>query len=714
MNADPNSDIESRASETEEVFNQRELPQDVLDALGAGRFANIEYISSGATSSVFSALDRNLDKRVAIKLLSNADEHRLMNFQHEAKTACKLDHRNLVATLNFGITSKNHAYLIMDFVEGVEFEDLIEEHGPLKFDTALPIFLQICEGMIHSHSKKIAHRDLKTSNIIIQNFGTDGVNAVVVDFGLARERKTQDKTRQGSSSGKLRGTPRFISPEQAKGLHGDERSDIYSFGCIIFRAITGKYVFESDDLFELLRQHIEDNPPRLTDAAPHLHFDPLLQPLLDQMLEKDPTERFQSIKEVKEALLEIQRQRMAQPAAGQTPLVRIAHTPVKRRRRSKLILPVVIGALLVVSALGLITYQLLEGKPAETIKVETKAEKLDRLFRFENAVFMSHLDWDQLAAKDAGSLTDADLEVFDGQALPTSNINLSFASNITGEGLKYLAHIPNLCLELNYTNLQPIGYETLASLNNLHAVTLASTNVSAKEMRLLSRLPKLMELGLDTNRNLNDEMMEEVSRIKSLLVLVARDKKSKVTDKGASCLTNCTNLVTVQLDGADLTDAGIEPLFTLPNLIDVRLNRCEKLTGKTLKAITDALPNLQLIGFGATNTQPEDLACLEKCKRLSFIEIPGVLIGDAQMKVFGDLPELKYLYIGEVKCSAEGIAHLYKLKNMRKIYILSIDAPEEAIDELRKRWQGCMFMTPGNKPKNGDNVEDYLEMIQPQ
>jgi tRNA A-37 threonylcarbamoyl transferase component Bud32 len=712
MKANSNSNFEETNSSTEPGFAPRKLPQDVLDALGEGRFVNIEYVSSGATSSVFSALDKNLDKRVAIKLLSNADDHRLMNFQHEAKTACKLDHRNLVSTLNFGITRNNHSYLIMDYVEGINFEDLIEQHGPLKFDLALPIFLQICDGMIHSHSKKIAHRDLKTSNIIIQNFGSDAVNAIVVDFGLARERKAQDKNRQGSTSGALRGTPRFISPEQAGGLHGDERSDIYSFGCIIFRALSGKDVFESDDLFELLRQHIEDKAPRLIDAAPHLQFDPLLDPLLEQMLEKDPAERFQSMKEVKEALLEIQRQRAAQPTTAQVPLVRISQLPVKRKKRSKLLLPLTSAALLVVSILGLFAYRLLEGKPVEAAKAETRREKLDRLFRFENAVFMSHLDWDQLAVKDAPSLTDADLEVLDGQILPTSNINLSYASNLTGEGLKHLAHIPNLCLELNYTNLQPIGYETLASLKNLNAVTLSSTAVSAKEVRLLSRLPRLMELGLDTNQNLNDDMLEEVSKIESLRVLVARDKKSKVTDKGASRLVNCRNLVTVQLDGADLTDAGIEPLFRLPNLIDIRLNRCEKLTGKTLRALTKALPNLQLIGFGATSIRPEDLACLATCRRLSFIEIPGVLIGDEQMKVFGDLPELKYLYIGNVSCSAEGIAHLYKLKNMRKIFMLSVNAPEEAMEELRMRWSGCMFMTPGNKPKSGDNVEDYLDMIQ--
>lgn len=711
MNADSQSNLDESGSNLEEVFSQRELPQDVLDALGEGRFANIEYVSSGATSSVFSALDRNLDKRVAIKLLSNADEHRLMNFQHEAKTACKLDHKNLVSTLNFGITSKNHAFLIMDYVEGINFEDLVEQQGHLQIDVALPLFLQICDGMIHSHSKKIAHRDLKTSNIIIQKFGTDAVNAVVVDFGLARERKSQEKTRQGSTSGKLRGSPRFISPEQAKGLHGDERSDIYSFGCIIFRVLTGKWVFESDDLFELLRQHIEDEPPRLNEAARHLHFDPLLQPLLDQMLEKDPADRFQTMKEVKGALLEIQRERAIQPPSGQAPLVRIAQQPARKRKRSKFVFPISILTLLAVTAIGLIAYKLLESKPVEAVKTETQMEKFERLFRQENAVFMSHLDWEQLEAKDVQHLTDADLEVLDGLALPTSNINLSFATNLTGEGLKYLAHIPNLCIELNYTKLKPIGFETLAKLDNLQGVTFSSTQITAKELRMLASLPHLMELGLDTTPNLNDDMLAEISKMKSLHILVARDKKSKITDEGAAHLAKCKNLVTLQLDGADITEAGIDPLLTLPNLIDLRLNRCEKLTGKALAKIAKAYPKIQLIGYGATNTEPQDIACLGKCKDLMFIEIPGVTIGDEQMKTFGSLPNLKYLYLGAVKCSAEGIAHLYKLKNMRKIFMLTIDAPPEAIEELRKRWVGCMFMTPGNKSKSDDTVEQYLEMM---
>lgn len=711
MNSQSNSNTDETSSTSDEVFSQRKLPLDVLDALGEGRFKNIEYISSGATSSVFSALDQNLDKRVAIKLLSNADEHRLMNFQHEAKTACKLDHKNLVSTLNFGITSKNHAFLIMDFVEGINFEDLIEQQGPSKIDSALPLFLQICDGMIHSHSKKIAHRDLKTSNIIIQKFGTDAVNAVVVDFGLAREKKAQEKTGQASSSGKVRGSPLFISPEQAKGQNGDERSDIYSFGCIIFRVLTGKYVFESDDLFEILRQHIEDEPPTLSETAPHLHFDPWLQPLLDQMLEKNPADRYQSMKEVKEVLFEIQRERASGPAIGQAPLVRIAQPSVRRKKRSKYLFPITAVSLLVVSAITVIAFKLLEAKPVEAVKPETQVEKFDRLFRYENAVFMSHLDWSQLEAKDVQHLTDADLEVLDGLALPTSNINLSFATKITGEGLKHLAHIPNLCLELNYTKLKPIGFETLAKLDNLQGVTFSSTQISAKEVRMLADLPHLMELGVDTTPNLNDDMLKEISRMKSLHVLVARDKKSKVTDKGAAYLANCKNLVNLQLDGADLTDAGVEPLLTLPNLIDIRLNRCEKLTGKTLANIAKAIPDIQLIGFGATNIKSEDISYLGKCKNLMFIEIPGVTVGDEQMKVFGSLPNLKYLYIGAVKCSAAGIAHLYKLKNMQKIFMLTIDAPPESIEELRRRWPGCMFMTPGNKSKSDNSVEKYLEMM---
>lgn len=200
--------------ESFEFVEQHTLPDDVLEALGPGRLTHIELLGSGTTSSVFSAHDNGLDKKVAIKYLKHANPTRLINFQTEAKLASKLSHPNLVKILNFDVTKKNHAFLIMEFVDGNSIEKILEEVGCIPPEIAIPLLMQICDGLAHSHSKKIAHRDLKTGNILVQGYGTDAMRAIVVDFGLAQERQSQDKATQGISSGKIKGSPNYISPSK--------------------------------------------------------------------------------------------------------------------------------------------------------------------------------------------------------------------------------------------------------------------------------------------------------------------------------------------------------------------------------------------------------------------------------------------------------------------------------------------------------------------
>jgi serine/threonine protein kinase len=716
MNGPGNPNSDESELDAPDGLASHGFPQDVLDALGQGRFSNIEYISSGATSSVYSAHDKNLDKVVAIKLLSHADAAKLIKFQTEAKTACKLDHKNLVKTLNFGVTKKNHAYLIMNYVEGPSLESLIEQQGPISIDIAIRLFIQICDGMIHSHGKKITHRDLKTSNIIVQSFGSDAVNVIVVDFGLAKERQSQEKTQQGTSSGKVRGSPMFISPEQAQGKVGDERSDIYSFGCIMFRTLTAGWVFEADDMFELLRKHIEEPAPELSSAAPGLRFDQALEQLVQRMLEKEPQKRYQSMREVKDALLEIQKERAGVDEGPQKAAVRKAPVEERKGLGSRLAVPLILLALLVVSALSLRFFntpesQLSQEEKLRLEKLEQPRKKLERLFRIDTSMFMSHIETEQLIVKEAYLLRDWELSCFDDAHAPVPNINLSYASKLTGEGFKHFANIPGLALELNYTNLTPAAYIELGKLKNLEGLSLSSTSVTNEDLKCLVGLPQLKELCLDTCKNLDDECLDTISKFSALEVFVARDQKSRLTDRGISKLAKCRRLSFIQIDGADITDDGVRNLLSLQNMLDIRLNRCRRVTGESLKAITRSFPQLHLIGFGFTRTKSEDLACLANCKNLEYIEIPGVPITDEQMKMFGQLKDLKWLYLSDVNCTEKGLTYLYPLKNMRKIVWMRIDVPKDAIVELQKQLPNTIFVTPGRPQEVDETMSSMLDMM---
>lgn len=704
----------SPESNENDLFNIPELPEDVLDALGPGRFTDISFISSGATSSVFSAHDTNLDKTVAIKLLSHANEHKLINFQGEAKTACKLNHKNIVKTLNFGVTRKNDAYLIMDFVKGQSLESVIQEHGHLPVKQAIQLFMQICDGMIHSHEKKIVHRDLKTANIVVQNYGKDDVNVIVVDFGLARERQSKEHT-QGSSGGNVKGSPLFISPEQAKGLHGDERSDIYSLGCIVFRALTGKWVFTADDLFELLRKHVEEPPPQLNDVAPDLEFDPMLEQLVKHMLEKDPDRRYQTTKEVREAFAQIQAEFAARESGAAKHDVQLAPPAPPRRIRAQLFytLVVTVALMMVGSTWFFLQNNYANIHTAEKKKrTESRPMMLDRLFRVESTAFMSHLDKTQYIVKDSTLLEDSDLVCFDGTALQTPNINMSYAVKLSGEGLAHLSQIRGLNLELNFTKFTEAGYRTLGSLENLEGVALGGTNVANEQWEYLAKLPRLKEVGLDQCEFLDDNCVKTISQCRSLHTFVARDKKTKLTDKSIEHLSHCPALEFLQIDGADITDEGLKPILQHKQMADLRLNRCNKLTGKSLRAIVDAFPNLHLLGFGFTNVKTEDLTCLAKLKKIEFLEIPGVPIYDEQMKMFGQMNDLKWLYLSDVKCTEKGLRYLYPLrKQLRKLVWMKIDISKNALDELKANLPTTNIVFPGRVEQVDDHMSDMLDMM---
>ena len=171
--------------------DSHDIPQDVLEKLG-DRYSAFVYISSGATSAVYKAHDAILDKTVALKVLKRAEEKDLIRFQKEARAASQLEHENLVHILDFNVTPSNNAFLIMEFVEGHDLDSILDEQGHLPIQLALSIAEKISLGMIHAHSKQIAHRDLKASNIIVCDLENPESGITVVDFGLAKKQAQDD------------------------------------------------------------------------------------------------------------------------------------------------------------------------------------------------------------------------------------------------------------------------------------------------------------------------------------------------------------------------------------------------------------------------------------------------------------------------------------------------------------------------------------------
>ena len=224
---------------------------------------------------VYRAKDTKLGREVAIKLLLeevSADPERMARFEREARVLASLNHSN-VATLYGFEKEGDTSFLVMELVEGDTLADRIAR-GPIPVEEAIPLFLQIAEGLEAAHEQGVIHRDLKPANIKV---GADGSSASashakILDFGLAKamapEVEASDSamsmsptlTLAATQRGEILGTAAYMSPEQARGLPVDKRADVWAFGVCLFEALTGERIFSGEDASVSLAKVIEGEP----------------------------------------------------------------------------------------------------------------------------------------------------------------------------------------------------------------------------------------------------------------------------------------------------------------------------------------------------------------------------------------------------------------------------------------------------------------------
>jgi eukaryotic-like serine/threonine-protein kinase len=262
------------------------------------RLANYEIVSpigAGGMGEVYRARDTSLKRDVALKLLPEtfaADSERLARFQREAEVLASLNHPNIAGIHGLAETDGIKA-LVMELVEGEDLADRIAR-GAIPMDEALPIARQIAEALEAAHELRIVHRDLKPSNIKLRPDGT----VKVLDFGLAKDWAAAGTAASPTITspalteiGVILGTAAYMSPEQARGLAVDKRTDVWAFGCVLFEMLTGHRAFAGETLSDVLVRIIEHEPdwqllPVRTPAA--------VRRLLHRCLEKDPKRRLDS------------------------------------------------------------------------------------------------------------------------------------------------------------------------------------------------------------------------------------------------------------------------------------------------------------------------------------------------------------------------------------------------------------------------------------
>jgi len=269
-----------------------------LEHLQGGRYAILKKLGEGGRGIVFKARDTALNRVVAIKMLKNpvTTGEAYSRFMTEAQSVAKLNHPNIVNIYDIG-REDGKQFFVLEFVEGHDLRDLIETslEGKCDIPTVLRIGIDVCNALQHAHSQSILHRDVKPENVMIT---AEGV-AKLMDFGLARMLGQPRQTQEGV----IVGTVAYVAPEIALGKGADARSDLYSFGAVLYEAVTGKPPFPGEDSVKMIFSHIHDypvSPDRLNPKVPQ----PLAECIM-RLLEKDPAKRYQSAADLLEVLRDV-------------------------------------------------------------------------------------------------------------------------------------------------------------------------------------------------------------------------------------------------------------------------------------------------------------------------------------------------------------------------------------------------------------------------
>jgi len=610
----------------------------------AGQYEFISEIGAGGMGVIYKARHLGLNRLVAIKMLhvNRMDDQRTRRFQLEAKAVSNLDHPAIVRVYDFGVSETGQPHLVLDFIDGQNLEQMIKTDGSLSIPEATAIFTQICDAIEHAHRKGILHRDIKPSNIMLVE-GPVGTKLVkIVDFGIAKIiDPSQEQGVSLTQTGEVFGSPLYMSPEQALGRRLDGRSDVYSTGCVLFETLTGSPPFVAANAIDTLMKHCSADVPTLREGSLGKEFSPAFESLIQKTLAKEPDDRYQTMGELKQAIIEASNNGPDSPS-----------TPI-RHRGNALVQPreLFVTAVIVVLILSgggwwLVSY-LVQGPVRHESSNdkqggdERKAQRLPPAGTSADtakddlgptALFMTsdqpgkdmliHQVKTSPEHEIRGNALTADGDLDALKDLPPESITKAFFENtsINGTGLRNLSHFPLTLLSLNNSHgisaegMGAVGDLTtltelrlddtattddtlahLAYLKNLKTLTLRRTQITVGGLSFLAKgLRNLENLDVTGCPHIGDNELSTFSQFKSLKMLHLKDLH-KITDEGLEKLRGCHKLEGLNLSCTNISDRGLKILSTFPHLKGVYLLQCRSITERGLKELQSKLPGTRLI-----------------------------------------------------------------------------------------------------------------------
>lgn len=338
--------LKEQAESIHLVSSPEESEPKNLPSIG-DRYEVLGLIGKGGMGSVYKVFDREQEKIFAIKVMQPElakDQVAQKRFEQEVEATCQLTHPNLVATYGHGKTIDGTPYLVMDYIPGEALSDLLVTEGPLEPARALRLFQQICDALYHAHKNGVIHRDLKPTNVIISKTEDGTERAKLLDFGIAKILTSANReTHNLTETGTVFGSPQYMSPEHCLGFKMDERSDIYSLGCMVYEMLTGRTPFSDSNAVQVVVKHINEEAMPFPAERKQDKVGKRLESVTLKCLEKEAERRYQSVSEISKDLELI--------SAGKKPSNFIRHKKPRAEFSKQHIAVIVAGATLLISGI---------------------------------------------------------------------------------------------------------------------------------------------------------------------------------------------------------------------------------------------------------------------------------------------------------------------------------------------------------------------------
>lgn len=577
-----------------------------------GRYEILEEIGKGGMGVVYKARQPALQKLYAIKMLHSVHvKETILRFEREAKAISKLDHANLITSHDFGVTADGRPYMVMDFIEGTSLAALLQEKERLSIKQALQISIQIARGMAFAHAQGVLHRDLKPGNVMLITQPDGNQIVKIIDFGIAKVvegNEPHDLTRTGD----VFGSPYYMSPEQAVGRGIDERSDIYSLGCVMYEMLTGVVPFRGASAFETLYAHINESVPSLRQNNPKEQFPAAVEKTVARALAKDQKDRWQTMSELESELSRILK-------VLDSPLKTLLHSldfDAPRAMKFKMSHVISVAAISMMSLVALISFWPSPSPPVKENREISGTEylrdqRLDDPNELAKPIILNGTTEVSLEALDC---SDEGLK-WCRQRNDIVKLNLS-GTSITGGGLKYLTHLPLKNLQMNQTGVSDL--DNLAKIPSLECIELNKTLIKDDCLRSIAQLPNLRTLKVQED-NLHDEAINEILKHKNLEYL-SIGSNSGITDDGVNKLMDLKKLRVLRLSADRVSDDGLRRVEQLKDLRVLDLNGTD-ITDKTVAKVSRL--NLQDLSLSGTNVSDDGVRQLVNCSMLTHLTLNG-------------------------------------------------------------------------------------------